>query len=164
MNETAAGSARVETKAPADVVVRGKASGFLQTVESGSHRFQVDEPINLGGTDLAPGPYEYLLAALGSCTSMTISLYARRKNWPLDEVTVSLRHSRIHARDCEECETKVGLLDHIEVEVSLSGELSREQHSKLMEIAGKCPVHRTLKSEIAIDLREVKETEFQPNE
>ena len=137
----------------ADVVVRGKASGFLQEAVVGPHRFKIDEPVSVGGTDAAPTPYDYLLGALGACTSMTISLYARRKQWPLEEVTISLRHSRIHAKDCEDCETKTGLLDHIEVEVALAGQLSAQQRAKLMEIAGKCPVHRTLKSETKIDLR-----------
>ncbi len=95
----------------ADVVVRGKASGFLQEVVSGKHRFRADEPASIGGSDAAPTPYDYVLAGLGACTSMTVALYARRKKWPLEDVVVSLRHSRIHARDCEECDTKEGMLD-----------------------------------------------------
>lgn len=136
----------------ADVIVRGNANGFLQEIEAGAYRLQADEPSSMGGTDSAPTPYDYLLAALGSCTSMTIGLYARRKQWPLQGIAVSLRHSRIHAKDCEECETKSGLLDHITAEIELTGPLTPEQHAKLMEVAGKCPVHRTLKSEIKIDL------------
>ncbi len=138
---------------PADVVVRGKATGFLQEIVSGPFHLQADEPVDVGGTDAAPTPYDYLLAGLGACTSMTVALYARRKQWPLQDVTVSLYHSRIHARDCSECETKAGLLDRIQVEVELSGPLTAEQRSKLMEIAEKCPVHRTLKSEIDIQIR-----------
>ena len=138
---------------PADVVVRGNASGFLQEVVSGAHHLQADEPVSAGGCDAAPGPYDYLLIALGVCTSMTVGLYARRKQWPLENITVSLRHSRIHAKDCEECETKEGMLDRIETEIELTGSLSSEQRAKLMEIAAKCPVHRTLKSEINIRLR-----------
>lgn len=142
-----------EANAP-HVIVRGDAAGFLQQVESGKHRFRVDEPVSYGGTDAAPGPYEYLLAALGACTSMTVGLYARRSKWPLAGITVSLWHSRIHARDCEECETREGMLDRIEMEIDLRGELlSREQREKLIEIAGKCPVHRTLTSEINIRTR-----------
>jgi putative redox protein len=138
---------------PADVVVRGNASGFLQEVVSGAHHLQADEPVSAGGSDAAPGPYDYLLIALGVCTSMTVGLYARRKQWPLENITVSLRHSRIHAKDCEECETKEGMLDRIETEIELIGSLSSEQRAKLMEIAAKCPVHRTLKAEINIRLR-----------
>jgi putative redox protein len=140
------------TTQPPDVVVHGNAREFLQEVVTGRHRLQADEPINDGGTDAAPGPYDYLLIGLGVCTSMTIGLYARKRQLPLENITVSLRHSRIHAKDCEDCETKAGLLDRIDVAVSLTGPLTPEQHGKLMEIAGKCPVHRTLKSEIVIKL------------
>jgi uncharacterized OsmC-like protein len=149
---TAATSDQTNTKS-ADVVVHGKASGFLQEVVSGAHHLQADEPVSAGGSDVAPGPYDYLLIALGVCTSMTVGLYARRKQWPLENITVSHRHSRIHAKDCEECETKEGMLDRIETEIELTGSLSSEQRAKLMEIAAKCPVHRTLKSEINIRLR-----------
>ena len=137
---------------PADVVVRGDATGFLQEVVSGNHHLRADEPISVGGTDAAPGPYDYLLIALGVCTSMTVGLYARRKQFPLENITVSLRHARIHARDCEECETKEGMLDRIDTYIELTGPLTAEQRAKLIEIAGKCPVHRTLKSEIDIRL------------
>ena len=136
-----------------DVIVRGDASGFLQHVTSGKHQFDIDEPMEVGGSDRAPTPYDYLLAALGSCTSMTVGLYARGKKWPLKEVKVSLWHSRIHAKDCAECETKEGMLDRIEMQVDLGGELTQAQREKLMEVAGKCPVHRTLKSEIDIRKR-----------
>jgi len=137
---------------PANVVVRGDATGFLQEVVSGNHLLRADEPISVGGSDAAPGPYDYLLVALGVCTSMTVGLYARRKGFPLQNITVSLRHSRIHAQDCEECETKEGMLDRIDTHIELTGSLTAEQRAKLMEIAGKCPVHRTLKSEIDIRL------------
>jgi len=140
--------------APPDVVVRGNAREFLQEITTGRHRLQSDEPTAYGGKDAAPGPYDYLLTALGVCTSMTIGLYARKKEIPLENITVSLRHARIHAKDCEECETKVGMLDRIELEVELTGALSPEQHAQLMAVAAKCPVHRTLKSEIDIQLHE----------
>ena len=135
---------------PADVVVRGKATGFLQEIMAGPHPLRGDEPVSAGGTGAAPDPYDYLLTALGTCTAMTIGLYARRKKIPLENITVSLRHSRIHAKDCADCETKEGLLDRIDLEIELTGSLTTEQRAKLMEVAGKCPVHRTLKSEIDI--------------
>jgi len=137
----------------ADVVVRGDVHSFKQEVVAGRHQLSADEPQSAGGSDAGPDPYEYLLTSLGICTSMTVGLYARRKQIPLENITVSLRHSRIYAIDCEECETKDGMLDRIDVEVELTGSLSAEQHAKLMEIAGKCPVHRTLTSEINIRLR-----------
>ncbi|HYJ05370.1 MAG TPA: OsmC family protein [Chthoniobacterales bacterium] len=143
----------MNTTAP-DVVVRGNATSFLQDVVAGSHQVQADEPVSYGGGDAAPGPYDYLLIALGACTSMTVGLYARRKKLPLENIIVSLRHSRIHARDCEECETKEGMLDRIDMAIELTGSLTPEQQAKLMEIAGKCPVHRTLKSEIDIRTRQ----------
>ena len=146
------------SKKPADVVVRGSVKNFLQEVTSGKHQLRADEPADAGGNDAAPGPYDYLLIALGVCTSMTVGLYARRKQWPLENIAVSLSHSRIHAKDCEECETKEGMLDRLEANVELTGPLTPEQHAKLMEIAAKCPVHRTLKSEINIRLGTDKAT------
>ena len=145
-------SAQQNDKAP-DVVVRGSARSFRQEVVVGKHSLVADEPVSAGGGDAGPNPYDYLLTALGVCTSMTVGLYARRKQFPLENITVSLRHSRIYANDCEECETKEGMLDRIDVEIELTGPLSTEQHDKLMEIAAKCPVHRTLTSEINIRLR-----------
>ncbi len=140
---------------PPHVIVRGGAAGFAQEIEIGPHRLKGDEPVPLGGTDTGPTPYDYLLAALGTCTSMTVSLYARRKGWPLESVTVSLHHSKIHATDCAECETKVGKIDRIEREIKFIGALSNEQRATLMEIADRCPVHQTLASEINIRTRAV---------
>src|ERR1700754_17352 len=140
----------------ADLVVHADAGSFKQEIIAGKHNLVADEPVSAGGSDAGPTPYDYLLAALGVCTSMTVGLYARRKRMPLEKITVSLSHSRIYAVDCEECETKEGMLDRIEVEVELTGSLSAEQHAKLMEIAGKCPVHRTLTSEINVRLRSVQ--------
>ncbi len=139
--------------APPEVVVRGNARSFLQGVVAGKHHLVGDEPVAYGGRDEGPGPYDYLLAALGVCTSMTIGLYARKKQFPLEDIIVSLRHSRIHAKDCADCETKEGMLDRIEVQVEMTGKLTPEQQARLMAIAAKCPVHRTLKSEIDIQLR-----------
>src|SRR5262245_41325452 len=138
------------------VSVHGSAAGFAQEIVVGQHRLTADEPTSLGGTDAGPTPYDLLLAALGSCTSMTVALYARRKRWPLEAVTVRLRHSRIHAADCESCEVKEGLLDHIECDLEFSGALSEEQRVRLLEIAKMCPVHRTLTSDIHIQSRSTR--------
>ena len=138
---------------PREVVVHGSGIGFAQEIVIGSHRLRADEPAAVGGTDTGPGPYDLLLAALGSCTSMTIALYARRKQWPLEGVRVRLWHSRIHAADCEDCETKISMLDLIERDVGLEGRLDEEQRAHLLDIANKCPVHRTLTSEIKIKTR-----------
>jgi putative redox protein len=135
------------------VTVHGSAAGFAQEISVGRHRLTGDEPTSAAGTDTGPTPYDFLLAALGSCTSITLAIYARRKRWPLEAVTVRLRHSRIHAVDCAECETTEGLLDHIDREVELTGVLTEEQRVRLLEIANKCPVHRTLTSEIDIQTR-----------
>ena len=145
-------AAQTESKTP-DIVVRGGADSFKQEITLGKHGLVADEPVSAGGSDAGPNPYDYLLASLGVCTSMTVGLYARRKKFPLENITVSLSHSRIYAIDCEECETKEGMLDRIDVEVELTGPLSEAQHAKLMEIAAKCPVHQTLTSEINIRLR-----------
>ena len=146
----------VASRAPADqsvVVVRGSAKGVAQEVFIGRHHLTADEPADLGGTDSGPSPYELLLAALGACTSMTVAMYARRRQWPLEEVSVRMKHSKIHAEDCESCETKEGMLDRVESEIELAGELTAEQRAKLLEIAKKCPVRRTLTSEIDVRTR-----------
>jgi putative redox protein len=140
-------------KQTAHVIVRGDAGNFQQQITVGKHSLAADEPISVGGGDVAPDPYDYLLTALGACTSMTIGFYARRNHFPLQNITVSLWHSRIHAKDCEECETRDGMVDRIDVEVEFTGNLSAEQNAKLMDVAAKCPVHRTLTSEINIRLR-----------
>ena len=120
-----------------------------------SHRLLADEPVKSGGLDSGPGPYDLLLAALGACTSMTLRLYADRKKLPLTQTQVRLRHAKIHAADCAECETKEGMIDRIERAITLEGDLDAAQRASLMAIADKCPVHRTLKSEI--DIRTVEE-------
>ncbi|HEY0369580.1 MAG TPA: OsmC family protein [Chthoniobacterales bacterium] len=153
MNETKAVAVPTGEDAPTDVIVRGDTTGFLQEIDVGRFHLQADEPAEIGGTDRAPTPYDYLLAALGACTSMTVGLYARKKQWPLENVTVALHHSRIHARDCSDCETKNGMLDRIDLRVRLVGNLSDEQRMKLLEIAHKCPVHRTLTSEVKINVQ-----------
>ena len=132
------------------IVVEGDASGFAQRIMARDHLLLSDEPAALGGTDVGPDPYELLLAALGSCTSMTIALYARRKKWPLDSVKVTLRHARVHATDCADCETKIGMLDHIDRDIELFGPLDDDQRARLLDIADKCPVHRTLTGDIHV--------------
>ena len=132
------------------VIVRGDVPGLAQEIETGRHRLVADEPVEAGGTDTGPSPYELLLAALGACTSMTLLIYARRKQWPLERVTVRLRHDKIHAKDCAECETKESMLDRVEREISLAGPLDAAQREWLLEIANRCPVHRTLRSRVEI--------------
>src|SRR5262249_38007703 len=129
-----------------NVIVESGPLKFAQKITAGPHLIAADEPTEFGGNDSGPNPYELLLAALGACTSMTVRMYADRKQWPLEKVHVSLSHARIHAEDCADCETKVGMVDRIDAEISFTGNLSAEQRSKLLEIANKCPVHRTLVS------------------
>jgi uncharacterized OsmC-like protein len=113
--------------------------------------FITDEPVAAGGEDAGPDPYTLLLAALGSCISMTLHLYARRKQWPLESVSVRLRQNRVHVKDCKECiQDQDGYIQRIERSVTITGPLSDEQHARLQEIAHKCPVHKTLSSEIVI--------------
>jgi len=140
-----------DSKEPRRVVVQEtRKSKFNQIITVGPHHLVADEPVAAGGEDAGPGPYDFLLAGLGACTSMTMRLYADRKSLPLDRVTVTLKHSKIYAKDCEECETREGMLDQIERDIAIDGALDAEQRKKLMEIADKCPVHRTLTSEIRI--------------
>jgi len=139
--------------APREVVVRGSASGFAQSVEVEGLRFVADEPKALGGTGAGPTPYDLLLAALGSCTSMTLGLYARKHGWPLEEVTVRLTHERVHETDCAECVDHPRWLDRITVVLELTGALTTEQRDRLRQIAARCPVHKTLTSQVAIEVR-----------
>lgn len=139
---------------PRQVVVREtRNSKFQNTVSIGPHYLLADEPHSAGGDDTGPGPYDFLLAGLGACKSMTMRLYAERKSFPLERATVTLNHSKIHAKDCAECETKEGLLDQIDVSIGLEGPLDADQRKRILEIADKCPVHRTLTSEIRIMTR-----------
>lgn len=132
------------------VVVSESAEGSLaQTITAGRHTLAADEPVPVGG-DSGPSPYDLLLAALGACTSMTVRMYAERKQWPLEKVTVALRHKRVHAEDCAECETKTGSLDRIDATIRFAGDLDEDQRRRLLEIAGRCPVHHTLRSEVQI--------------
>lgn len=142
--------------ATGDWVVIEEAGGpgrFANQARVGRHRLAADEPIKDGGTDTGPSPYDYLLIALGSCTAMTLRLYADLKKWPLEKVQVRLRHEKIHAKDCAECETREGKVDFIARNIVLAGPLDSEQKARLVEIAERCPVHRTLQSEVRVETR-----------
>ncbi len=131
------------------VIVRHK-QNLQHEVEAGSFRFVVDEPQSVGGDGAGPDPYDLLLGALGACTSMTMMLYARRKQWPVDDIKVELSHRKIHARDCETCLTQDGKVDHIERQITITGNLDEEQLARLKEIASRCPVHQTLMTETVV--------------
>ncbi|MDJ0945918.1 MAG: bifunctional alpha/beta hydrolase/OsmC family protein [Kiloniellales bacterium] len=133
------------------VVVSETGEGpFAQRIAAGRHVLRADEPPAVGGRNSGPTPYDLLLAALGACTSMTLRMYAGRKKWPLEKVSVALRHEKIHAQDCADCETKEGRVDRIEREIAITGPLDAEQRQRLLEIADRCPVHRTLESEVKV--------------
>ena len=137
------------------VVVTDAGTGrYTQTITAGRHLLTADEPVSVGGTDAGPNPYELLLAALGACTAMTIRMYADRKGLPLHRTTVRLRHDRVHAKDCTQCEQNVGMLSRIRREIDIEGPLSDQDRRRLVEIADRCPVHRTLSSEIAFETTE----------
>jgi putative redox protein len=126
---------------------------FAQLVQAGRHRLRADEPVAVGGDDSGFGPYDLLLAALGACTSMTVRMYAEQKRWPLRRVSVELEHDKVHAADCAECETREGRIDRIERVLTLEGDLDDSQRQRLLEIANKCPVHRTLHGEVWVPTR-----------
>jgi len=137
--------------APKTVIVESAGGAYLQRIAAGRHVLPADEPVSAGGGDAGPTPYDLLLSALGACVSMTLGVYARRKRWPLEGVRVRLRHSRVHAADCASCESAPGaMLDRIEEEIELAGPLDAAQRERLLEIAGRCPVHRTLTGKIEI--------------
>jgi putative redox protein len=128
----------------ATVILVRSASGLRQEVTAGRHAFVADEPVAAGGTDAGPDPYALLLAALGSCTAMTLRLYADRKKWPLGEIRIELSHSRVYPQDCEGCELPDARIDRIARKIVLSGALDAAQVARLAEIAARCPVHKTL--------------------
>ncbi|MGD8702403.1 MAG: bifunctional alpha/beta hydrolase/OsmC family protein [Desulfosarcina sp.] len=132
------------------VVTRIGNTGYRTEISAGSHRLVADEPVDVGGTDNGPTPYELLVAGLGACTAMTLRMFADRKGWPLETVTVSMSHRKIHAKDCRSCETQSGKLDRIDRQIELIGPLATDQRRRLMEIADRCPVHRTLHAEVEV--------------
>ena len=137
-----------------EVIVRGSALGFAQTIEVDGMHFGADEPEDAGGGGAAPTPYDLLLGALGACTSMTVGLYARKHGWPLQDVVVRLSQERVHETDCEECAEHPRWVHHIDVALELVGpDLTGEQRDRLRQIAARCPVHKTLTSKISIEVR-----------
>ena len=133
----------------AEVIVRSLGN-LRQEISAGAHTFYADEPVDAGGDNAGPDPYELLLAALGACTSMTLQQYARRKGWPLEDVEVRMSHRRDYARDCEDCDTQPVQIDQIERRITLKGQLDQAQRTRLLEVAEKCPVHRTLTGTIKV--------------
>jgi uncharacterized OsmC-like protein/pimeloyl-ACP methyl ester carboxylesterase len=146
------------TDDPAEGAVRVAESGpgrLTQQISARRHRMTADEPHPVGD-DSGPTPYDFLLAALGACTSMTVRMYADRKQWPLERIVVDSRHTRIHAKDCADCDTATGMVDRIERDITLIGPLDVDQRARLLDIADRCPVHRTLRSEVSIQTTEVR--------
>jgi uncharacterized OsmC-like protein/alpha/beta superfamily hydrolase len=139
------------------VTARTGAEGFRTEIFAGGFALVADEPVEYGGGNEGPSPYDYMLAALGACTGMTLQMYARRKNWPLEEVLVRLSHQKIYASDCENCEKEERRLDQFERGIELSGDLDEEQRQRLLEIAEKCPVHRTLSTKSVIETKLIPE-------
>jgi uncharacterized OsmC-like protein len=136
-----------------NVSVDSASPDFLENIHAGRHLFHADEPVSAGGKDAAPTPYELLLGALGACKAITLRMYAARKRWPLQRVRVNLSHAKAHAEDCVDCDSERSLIDLIEVEIQLVGELTDEQRRTLLSVAEKCPIHRTLTSQIQIRTR-----------
>jgi putative redox protein len=151
--ETAEAAQKIPEVIDNRVTVRTGPEGFYTELFANGYPLVADEPESYGGSGLGPSPYDYLLASLGACTSMTVQMYARRKGWPLETAVVRLRHQKIHAKDCEHCEERNGKIDRFERELELKGELTEEQRARLLEIAEKCPVHRTLHNEVLVETR-----------
>jgi putative redox protein len=148
MTTHATGHDRVSSEGTVTVTETGSGT-YTQQITVAHHKLVSDEPRPIGD-DAGPTPYDLLLAGLGACTSMTVRMYADRKGWQLDRIRVTLRHSRIHAKDCTDCETSRGLIDHIDRDLELSGDLDDTQRERLLHIAERCPVHQTLTSEVHI--------------
>jgi uncharacterized OsmC-like protein len=133
-----------------NVSVSSAAPDFLENISTRRHLLQADEPESVGGKDAAPTPYELLLAALGACKAITVRMYAKRRGWPLEGVHINLSHAKVHGEDCANCDSEARLIDRIQVEIQLAGDLSMQQRQALLAIAERCPVHRTLTSGVRI--------------
>jgi uncharacterized OsmC-like protein/alpha-beta hydrolase superfamily lysophospholipase len=153
--EVVAATEKTLTAAPGTVVVAETGKGKFANAVSvgGRHALLADEPTESGGTDIGPSPYDYVLAGLGACKAMTMRLYAERKGIAMKRARVTLKHDKIHAEDCAECETKEGTIDAIDVEIVIEGDMDEATRKRIAEIAERCPVHRTLTSEIRIESR-----------
>lgn len=136
------------------VSVTTGATKYLTDIAVGAHKVQADEPLNVGGGDAAPNPYELLLGALGACTAITVQMYAERHRWPLEKVHVQLSHAKAHAQDCANCSAPSARLDRVELEIELQGNLTPEQRRKLMDVADHCPLHRTLVAGLEVHAHE----------
>jgi len=152
-------SSKAGTAADNRVTVRTRAGGFFSEIQANGFALTADEPAAYGGSDRGPSPYDYLQVALGSCTGMTIQMYAQKKKWPLEGIVVRLTHNKIHAEDCQQCESTKGKIDHFDRELELIGDLSAEQRQRLAEIADRCPVHRTMHAELVVETRLTAEKE-----
>ena len=134
-----------------EIIVKTGKEGYKAEIISGNHLFFADEPVSAGGTDTGPNPYEYLLAALGSCTALTLRLYANNKKWPVDAIEVRVSHSNDYLKDCEDCPDKEAKIEHIDIKIKLTGDLTQEQRARLLDISTRCPVHKTLESGLKMD-------------
>lgn len=140
----------LEDKVHKATIINNFEDGLFCNIDAGGHKLVADEPEDLGGHDKGPDPYLYLATALGTCTAMTLNMYATRKKWPVEQIKVDMIHKKIKAEDCEDCETEKGFVDIFERHIKVTGDLDREQQERMLEIANKCPVHRTLMGELKI--------------
>lgn len=140
----------LEDKVHRATIINNFEDGLFCNIDAGGHKLVADEPEDLGGHDKGPDPYLYLATALGTCTAMTLNMYATRKKWPVEQIKVDMIHKKIKAEDCEDCETEKGFVDIFERHIKVTGDLDREQQERMLEIANKCPVHRTLMGELKI--------------
>lgn len=153
MQDKPENNGRQDQSGPTVLAQGHRDDGLLVTLEAAGHALKSDEPLGHGGENQGPSPYDYLSAALASCTIMTLHMYARHKGWPLEAVRAEISHGKIHARDCEKCESKKGKVDRFDRVLEFEGDLDDDQRKRLLEIADRCPVHRTLNEEVEIRTR-----------